>query len=53
MSEKPQKPSADKLKLRKATAKDLTVDADRSGNVKGGPCPNTRPGNPNAALRPN
>jgi len=38
MSEKPKKPSADKLKLRKATAKDLTVSPDQAGKVKAGRC---------------
>jgi len=46
MSEKSKKLTADKLKLRKATAKDLTVQADKASNVKAGRCIGSSPDAP-------
>ncbi len=36
MSEKPNKPNPDKLKLRKTVVKDMPLRIGQAGNVKGG-----------------
>ena len=45
--EKSEKSKSAKLKLRKTTAKDLTVAADTAGNVQGGRCPKSSCGGTN------